>query len=127
MTMNQQISNPVCACGNTFARTKSIATYGHRRTYFICRKCGARLVIRSDMDGSEICRYEPREARSHGPTRDKLKTLCWKCGNAYGNGCSWFRNYTPVPGWTAIEQKFIQDVSYTVIECPEFVEDRRKA
>ena len=77
MAMNQQISNPVCACGNTFARTKSIANYGQRRTYFMCHKCGARLVIKCDMDGREICRYEPRAATG------QRGTSCKRCaGNA---------------------------------------------
>lgn len=56
-----------------------------------------------------------------------LNTLCWACGNVY-NGCSWFRDGHPVPGWRA-ERKdlYIKSgcpvESYAVFSCPEFVRD----
>lgn len=56
-----------------------------------------------------------------------METLCWKCRNAKGNGCSWFRCFKPVKGWEA--EKVIQyqnckskenQISYAVQKCPEF-------
>ena len=55
-------------------------------------------------------------------------TKCWHCKNCYG-GCSWSREFKPVNGWTA-KKTFIPSnneyaESYKVIECPEFINDRR--
>ena len=64
------------------------------------------------------------------------QTLCWDCGNAVpcadGKfGCSWSRNFEPVPGWTAEKhfKKYIYDQeieTYRVIECPEFTAEHKK-
>lgn len=47
-------------------------------------------------------------------------TLCWQCQN-YINGCSWSRSCgtKPVEGWEAVQE----GISYTVIKCPEFIQD----
>ena len=118
-----------CECGSRLSYDQTQNYKNYTTIYFDCRGCARRFAIKYDNDGDEIERRCIGKAK-HGRDRKtvvKPQTICWDCRNARGNGCSWFRNYTPVPGWTAIEQKFIQDVSYTVIECPEFVEDRRKA
>lgn len=47
--------------------------------------------------------------------------LCWNCQKAVC-GCSWSRNFAPVPGWTATKTEF----SYHIKECPEFVADRKR-
>lgn len=54
-------------------------------------------------------------------------TLCTYCDNAYAGRCSWFTNYTPVPGWTADEKKHEPNASgpsYFVRKCPNFVKDK---
>ena len=65
----------------------------------------------------------------------KHSQLCWDCQKACG-GCSWSRDFTPVPGWKAkptkiisyttngsgrraTKKKFYID-SFAVYECPEF-------
>lgn len=57
------------------------------------------------------------------------KTLCWDCQNAYAHKCSWFENFTPVPGWSALPTKikYAHKVcdSFRVKECPNFVEDEK--
>lgn len=47
-----------------------------------------------------------------------VETLCWKCGKACNNGCSWSDHGEPVKGWTIGEDK-------SVILCPEYVRDSR--
>ena len=58
-------------------------------------------------------------------------TLCWDCAKACGE-CSWSNHWdhSPVPGLKA-EQTYLKvnggdDISYRVIECPEFEPDGRK-
>ena len=66
-------------------------------------------------------------------------SLCWRCvrsvpGAGGKKGCSWSREFVPVNGWTA-EPKEICDskpgckrviVSYSVILCPEFIEEKKR-
>lgn len=61
-------------------------------------------------------------------------TKCWECVKAYG-GCSWADSFTPVEGWKATKNtkrewkkgKGVTSVdSYNVMECPEFVKDKRE-
>lgn len=58
--------------------------------------------------------------------------ICFDCQNAVC-GCSWSRDFTPVPGWTAektvIRQIYVkgyeQDVeTYHITACPQFVPDK---
>ena len=72
--------------------------------------------------------------------------LCWKCQRATGNKdlqCHWFRDYTPVKGWTA-ESTNIRNVrmkeydgqpvhertekieTFAIFDCPMFLKDKRK-
>ncbi len=61
--------------------------------------------------------------------------ICFDCQNACGK-CSWSRNFTPVPGWTA-ETKYILngkdyygkprfEQTYYISDCPEFVPDDKR-
>lgn len=58
----------------------------------------------------------------------RKETKCWTCQNCYG-GCSWSREFEPVKGWKAIETNIPANgemaASYKVIECPEYIPDRR--
>lgn len=55
------------------------------------------------------------------------KSLCWQCENACNRGCSWSDNFTPVDGWTARPETNAGGVdSYLVIQCPEFVPEKRE-
>lgn len=102
-----------------------------------CSACGKRFTIRLDMDMQEISRAETRKQKGNHTEvqRHHRPTICWKCQKACGgpNGCSWFNGFKPVPGWEAISNKMqyngIQKglTSYTVIKCPEFIADNRKA
>ncbi len=65
----------------------------------------------------------------------KSRTICWTCARAYG-GCSWSRTFTPVAGWEAEHRslknnnagKWVTVLdSYTVKECPLYIEDRMEA
>lgn len=51
-------------------------------------------------------------------------TKCWTCKNACG-GCSWSRDFQPVPGWNAVPTFHPSNVgnenSFHVISCPEYV------
>ena len=60
-------------------------------------------------------------------------TLCWDCAKAV-KGCSWSRDFEPVPGWKAVPTKIYGKArsddnrridSFAVYECPEFVPDER--
>lgn len=58
--------------------------------------------------------------------------LCWRCANAVPDetgmrGCSWSREFRPVPGWTA-ERVIIKPLqrrsitTYAISACPQFEE-----
>lgn len=67
-----------------------------------------------------------------GPTgaahSGKSNELCFHCDNACG-GCSWSREFKPVPGWTAEPTQLRTDggtgtcSSYHITFCPEFCGD----
>lgn len=50
-------------------------------------------------------------------------SLCWNCKRVYGEcaECSWVRNFTPVEGWNAKQDKD----GYTVRSCPQFIVNDR--
>lgn len=54
---------------------------------------------------------------------------CWTCTKACG-GCSWSRNFIPVPGWKAEPTHIPSNGdfadSYRIIECPEYEPDKRR-
>ena len=50
--------------------------------------------------------------------------LCWRCGNACG-GCSWSREFEPVPGWIAIPTFKDRSDTYCIIKCPDFKPEKR--
>ena len=72
--------------------------------------------------------------------------LCWKCQRATGNKdlqCPWFRDFTPIKGWTAeptnIRNVRIQEydgqpgeerteniATFAIFDCPMFLKDKRK-
>lgn len=53
---------------------------------------------------------------------NKPQTLCWDCGNACNNGCSWSKELKPVAGWATEETS----TGLRVIACPEFRQDDRQ-
>lgn len=64
----------------------------------------------------------------------KRPTLCWKCRNAVPtatSGCSWSRDFVPVPGWVAEKHTtpHANDggtiTAYCVDYCPEFQKDSK--
>ena len=70
---------------------------------------------------------KPYEHRSEQP--------CWTCAKAYG-GCSWSKNFTPVPGWIAEKRRYtekefsdrrknVDRVTYAIEYCPEFERENR--
>lgn len=72
--------------------------------------------------------------------------LCWKCQRATGNKdlqCPWFRDFTPVKGWTAepsyirfvrmkeydgqpVEERIENIATFAIFACPMFLRDKRK-
>lgn len=65
-----------------------------------------------------------------GPSYAGSKQLCWDCANATNGGCSWSRDFTPVPGWTArrIPGRVYHggqatEETYMITACPEFLRD----
>lgn len=53
------------------------------------------------------------------------ESKCNYCDNAYADRCSWFIDYTPVPGWTAIELPYSEKgPTYNVRKCPNFIPDQ---
>lgn len=65
------------------------------------------------------------------PTNGK-PNICFDCQNAVC-GCSWSRDFTPVPGWTAektyVMQCYVpgyesQIETYHITACPQFVPDK---
>lgn len=59
----------------------------------------------------------------------RMHTKCWDCARATG-GCSWSDHLKPVKGWVAIPTELknskmgnVEDGSYIVIDCAEFVRD----
>lgn len=72
--------------------------------------------------------------------------LCWKCQRATGNKdlqCPWFRDFTPVKGWTAeptnirnvrmkeydgqpVDERTENIATFAIFNCPMFLKDKRK-
>ena len=104
-----------------------------------CATCGKRFTIFTDTNMHEISRQETRQKTPRAPNWRQYKTapatVCWHCQKACGgpSGCSWFNGFKPVPGWEAISNTIQYEgtqkglTSYTVIKCPEFIADNRKA
>lgn len=92
-----------------------------QRKYDIANKTTLRNILK------KYTTYEPKECSFPRPQRKfvrgkQLDQLCWYCKNATG-GCSWSKNFTPVPGWDA---KYIERASaaptYSIKDCPLFEE-----
>lgn len=71
-----------------------------------------------------------KNRKIHGTPVPVTRTLCWKCKNAVPDGCygcSWSKEFEPVEGWVAEEDKIVGDgeilTSYRVIFCPEFIKE----
>ena len=72
--------------------------------------------------------------------------LCWRCQRATGNKdlqCPWFRDFTPVKGWTAeptnirnvrmkeyngqpVDERTENIETFAIFDCPMFLKDKRK-
>lgn len=72
--------------------------------------------------------------------------LCWRCQRATGNKdlqCPWFRDFTPVKGWTAeptnirnvrmkeydgqpVDERTENIATFAIFDCPMFLKDKRK-
>lgn len=72
--------------------------------------------------------------------------LCWKCQRATGNKdlqCPWFRDFTPIKGWTAeptnirnvrmkeydgqpVDERTENIATFAIFDCPMFLKDKRK-
>lgn len=99
--------------------------------------CSARMVYRyidkgelravKGKHGIEIAKNElDRFIIAYG----KQKQLCATCGRACG-GCRWSDELLPVDGWNAEPSKIYINKrkpidSFHVIECPEYVPDRKR-
>lgn len=53
---------------------------------------------------------------------------CWTCKKACG-GCSWSRDFEPIPGWIAEKNTIPYNGEYAdtykIISCPEYIQDRK--
>ena len=59
--------------------------------------------------------------------KNTCPTLCWNCQNARAGYCSWFTDFTPVPGWEAEETVLESTTSYAVKKCPNFIRDEERS
>ena len=61
------------------------------------------------------------------PANTPSRTICWTCANAVPDGkraCPWSVDQIPVRGWkTEPPRHHDYGKSYTVIECPMYVQD----
>lgn len=132
-TCNECGGKLIRAYNNNMIPTREGFTYQVR-----CKACDKRFTIFTDPEGKELRRRETRPNNVHArkmPEKYRPKTLCWRCQKACGgpNGCSWFNGFKPIKGWDAIPETMrlngIHDgkTAYTVLKCPEFVPDNRKA
>lgn len=65
-----------------------------------------------------------------------LNSKCWTCYNSDKSGCSWAKDFTHINGWVIHEDKRkvynhkTKTLEYkpniTVIECPEYIDERSK-
>lgn len=56
------------------------------------------------------------------------KQLCWWCAHAVPDGvygCSWSMNLEPVEGWTATPSTNNGAETWSVKDCPEFLQDSK--
>lgn len=71
---------------------------------------------------------EKYKVRANFDPQLQRRSICNDCDNAYAHKCPWFRDYTPVEGWTATEIPTTDYQghavpSYNVQKCPNFVPD----
>lgn len=102
----------------------------------------AEMVTKTGYSAMTVYRYVKRiygttaeypGFEKHYDATHKRETLCWKCQKAV-LGCSWARNYKPIPGWEAEKTKirnnpYVPEIwieSYCVIKCPEYEKDSPK-
>ena len=112
---------PKCAEGTRWATIESRARehYIFRRKE--CKSCGARFETRETIV-REMERGQDEEAS--GEVHISMEqSLCWECGNACTNGCSWSKSLIPVEGWIANVSK--DNDSFQVLQCPEYKQDER--
>lgn len=128
-------------CGGSLIRAYSNNYVPTREGFTLqvkCKSCSKRFTLFLDLNGVELRRREtrPNNVRARKmPEKYRPKTLCWHCQKACGgpSGCSWFNGFKPIEGWEAIPETMrfngIHDgqKSYTVIKCPEFEEDKKRA
>ncbi len=140
--MRTMDSNVPCTCGGelkvyahgSYSGASNLTANGFRK-YCMCADCGLRWTVWYGVDGKETQRRLTRKrkktiapkAREPSAQKRNPPTLCWKCTNARANGCAWHRHGLPVAGWDAIEDKKYGQMTYTVIKCPEYAEERKKA
>ena len=72
--------------------------------------------------------YTEKDSTKVGKQTAKGATLCWNCCHAVADGvCSWFKDYTPVDGWIALESSLsyrsVRIGSFHVLWCPLFKAD----
>lgn len=88
----------------------------------ICKQCGREFTFmsRTRMYCSKKCKAEALEEK-----RIKTGQPCWYCKNACG-GCSWSRDFKPVPGWDAtpvvIKDSVCDIHTYDIKKCPMFIQ-----
>ncbi len=106
-------------CGKPFKATNQNRAY--------CSE-GCKLKARYMREELYLERRKEKLKKKKSKPKRYKDSLCWHCEKACG-GCSWSIKLIPVEGWNAkrVQNKDFNDtgiVSYTVIECPEFVEGR---
>jgi len=85
------------------------------------RMTDARMAADMGMTEGQVKRIRQEMKLFKKDTGQRSDTLCWRCRNAKGNGCRWFRFHMPIKGWKAALRCVDGNESYRVRECPEFV------
>lgn len=122
-----------CDCGGELKQYTMHHKRGRIVRYYQCLSCAMKWVICETPDGEIIERRHAKEysrdLRKHearGTVR--IQTLCRGCRNAYADKCSYHsRRHTPVDGWKVETSELYGERTHTVIECPNYESDRRKA
>lgn len=129
----QNKPNPHCDCGGELKQYTMHRVNGRIARYYQCRSCAMKWVICETPDGEIVERRHAKEysnsLRRHEtrPTNGR-NTLCWDCSNAYADKCIYHsKRHIPVDGWKVETSELYGERTHTVIECPNYEPDRRKA
>ena len=76
-----------------------------------------------------MAKYYRQKERTQENYSDTMKYQpCWTCKKCFG-GCSWSRDFEPIPGWIATPNTIPENgehaATYKILYCPQYIKESR--